>query len=215
MYVDGKKLRVNSLSIINPTDLEKLANPLENFYKICPSCNYISFQEADLYCPRCNEELIKRLHVGLSAFFGRDVGKITSQEEIRQQKDYLIDYFLLDTANNASSNVNSQDSQFERVTYHYFNLDLEYVRGGEVFIVNGDLRELGSRSGFEICPVCGRWKNPEEGDHWDQKHRNRHNCEGNPQAFDLSNRTHRCIDYFTVHSKRRTIRINGIDKRTI
>ena len=85
--------------------MEKLSDPLENYYKLCPKCDYIAFNETQLYCPICKEELVKYNSANLNAFFGYERGKINSTEEIRQNEDYNIDLYLLESKQSLNEEV--------------------------------------------------------------------------------------------------------------
>ncbi|MCZ2155718.1 MAG: DEAD/DEAH box helicase [Bryobacterales bacterium] len=174
VYMDGKKYQVIGL------DFYRSPVPdLNQTYKSCGNCTYVTFDGGATHCPHCREELLPQTSLALFAqsFVAEQAEAIGPDEEYRQRAFYAGQTYLLPNGGGADASAIA-------------GVRLEYQRRGEVFVTNTGLREENGK-GFLLCRSCGYWhaptnKNPFE-DHR-LLHDRRKSCGGNSDRFHLGYR---------------------------
>jgi ATP-dependent helicase YprA (DUF1998 family)/rubrerythrin len=187
VYVGGRKIRVISLNLREPTDTMEMETETGKTYYRCPTCSYASFEITNLYCPHCQKEMTRHKFITPVSMRGLRVGNITSEEEARARRGYDIWEFLL-------------EEQTPRKECNYEPLRLSYRRKGSLFFANAGPREVPTpetgTQPFEICTSCGSWKDPHD-ENWEEKHKKQ--CAGSTDFFQLGFQTD--TDVLTIDVK--------------
>src|SRR5439155_25984816 len=121
---------------------------LDQSYRTCSSCDYVSLDLARLTCPHCESELTPRripLLFPLS-FVAERAESIGADEEYRQRAFYGGRVFLL-----AAGGERERDASR--------GVSSEFLRRADVLVTNTGLIEEAGR-GFTICRRCGHWQMP-------------------------------------------------------
>ena len=174
VYMDGKKYQVIGL------DFYRSSIPdLNQEYKSCGNCTYVTFDAGATHCPHCREELLPQTSRVLFAqsFVAEQAEAIGPDEEYRQRAFYGGETYLL------PSGGGTDTSEIPGVR-------MEYQRRGEIFVSNTGLREE-SGKGFLICRTCGYWQAPTNKNAFEehkQLHDRRKSCGGNSDRFHLGYR---------------------------
>ncbi len=174
VYMDKRKYQVIGL------DFHRSPVPdLDQSYRLCSSCDYLSLDLARLTCPYCESELMPQripLMFPLS-FVAERAESIGADEEYRQRAFYGSRVFLL-----ASS------GKGERKTTRGVSTD--FCRRAEVLVTNTGLIEEAGH-GFRICRRCGHWQMPKSKTAFED-HKMLHNrkqlCGGNAESYHLGYR---------------------------
>jgi len=176
VYVDGRKIQVYGLSFKRGavTSEEGLQLGDEDRYWLCKHCDYISLGDTIRHCPSCKEELVGYFHFSAKHYVGEIRENISSAEEARRQRGYDIERYLV------------MDNASKILRYDYGDVRLEFIKNQQIFTVNKGFCEPQLRGlGFEICPQCGRWRDPHIRG-WDRYHSESLGCQGRPQSLHLS-----------------------------
>jgi ATP-dependent helicase YprA (DUF1998 family) len=174
VYMDGKKYQVIGL------DFHRSSVPdLNEAYKACGNCTYVTFDAGATHCPHCREELLPQKSQVLFAksFVAEQAEAIGPDEEYRQRAFYGGITYLL--PNGGGSDTSAMGG-----------VQLEYQRRGEVFVSNTGLREENGK-GFSICRSCGYWHAPTNKNAFEDHkllHDRRKSCGGNSDRFHLGYR---------------------------
>jgi very-short-patch-repair endonuclease len=171
IYVDGKKLRVIGVNFRRTGSVDDTGGAIENFYQKCPTCDYVSFSESDLYCKYCGEEMQRDIYLDAISFRAEDSGPITSAEEARVRRGYDVERYLM-------------EGPPEKLVFEYPELKMSYQRSSKVFFVNNGFADRETPVGFEICTACGLWRDPSHAN-WDKYHQNTRKCEGKVKQYRL------------------------------
>ncbi|MDQ7826890.1 MAG: MIT C-terminal domain-containing protein [Candidatus Eremiobacteraeota bacterium] len=171
IYMDGKKYQVIGL------DFHRAPVPdLNKVYRKCETCDFLSFDLSKTVCPFCKEALLPRDFPILFAtsFMAERAEAIGSDEEYRKRAFYVSNTYLAGT---------SEDMQ----KFQAEGVEFEYMRKGEILIVNNGLSEEGG-SGFMLCRSCGHWHAPTNKSSFEEHrilHNRRQSCGGNSTRFHL------------------------------
>lgn len=173
IYMDGRKYQAIGL------DFHRSLKPaLDQIYRKCDHCDFVTFDEAEIYCQFCRGDL-QEAHSFIipSAFVAERAAAIGSDEEYRQRAFYHINTYLLSRADEGTSRPLA-------------GLSLLYHRRGDIFVVNSGLLEEAGK-GFLLCQHCGYWHNPKNKKPFEE-HKLLHNrtqpCGGNAGRFHLGHR---------------------------
>jgi superfamily II DNA or RNA helicase len=174
VYMDKRKYQVIGL------DFHRSPVPdLDQTYRICSTCDYLSLELSRLACPHCESELAPQripLMFPLS-FVAERAESIGADEEYRQRAFYTDRTFLLSTASK-----NKRDS--------LGGITAELCRRAEVLVMNTGLVEQAGQ-GFTICRKCGHWQMPKSKIPFEE-HKVLHNrkqlCGGNADSYHLGYR---------------------------
>jgi hypothetical protein len=174
VYMDGKKYQVIGLDFYRST-----VPDLNQIYKSCGNCTFVTFDGGATHCPHCREELLPQTSRVLFAqsYVAEQAEAIGPDEEYRQRAFYCGGTYLLPNGNGSD-------------TSEVAGIRLEYQRRGEIFVTNTGLKDENGK-GFLLCRSCGYWhaptnKNPFE-DHR-LLHDRRKSCGGNSDRFHLGYR---------------------------
>ncbi|CAN5649391.1 hypothetical protein BH20ACI3_BH20ACI3_27930 [soil metagenome] len=174
IYMDKRKYQVIGL------DFHRSPVPdLDQSYRTCSSCDYVSLDLSRQTCPHCESELMPQripLLFPLS-FVAERAESIGADEEYRKRAFYGGLTFLLtatgETERDATRGVSS-----------------EYCRRADVLVTNTGLIEEAGR-GFTICRRCGHWQAPKSRvsfeDHKSLDNR-KQLCGGNADSYHLAYR---------------------------
>jgi len=174
VYMDGKKYQVIGL------DFHRSSVPdLNEAYKSCGNCTFVTFDAGAIHCPHCRGELLPQKSQVLFAksFVAEQAESISPDEEYRQRAFYGGNTYLLPTGGGSD-------------TSEIGGVRLEYQRRGEVFVSNTGLREENGK-GFSICRSCGYWHAPTNKNAFEDHkllHDRRKTCGGNSDRFNLGYR---------------------------
>jgi ATP-dependent helicase YprA (DUF1998 family) len=173
IYMDGKKYQAIGL------DFHRSLKPaLNQIYKRCDHCDFVTFDVAEIYCQFCRGDLQEAHSLIIpSAFVAERAAAIGSDEEYRQRAFYRINTYLLSRADEGTPRPSA-------------GISLLYHRRGDIFVVNSGLLEEAGK-GFLLCQHCGYWHNPKNKKPFEE-HKLLHNrtqpCEGNAGRFHLGYR---------------------------
>lgn len=174
VYMDGKKYQVIGL------DFYRSPIPdLNESYKSCGNCTYVTFDAGATHCPHCHEALLPQKSQVLFAqsFVAEQAEAISPDEEYRQRAFYGGETYLL-------PNVGGTE------TSEVPSVRMEYQRRGQVFVSNTGLTEENGK-GFVICRACGYWHAPTNKNAFEEHkllHDRRKACGGNSDRFHLGYR---------------------------
>jgi len=165
VYMDGRKYKVIGL------DFHRSPVPdLDQRYRTCSNCDYVTFEPAATHCVYCELELDPRDRQVLfpATFVAERAEAISSDEEYRERAFYGSKTYLLD-----------EPEAGEQLSYE--GVSLIYHRRGEVFTLNtGLLEEKGQ--GFLLCRNCGHWHPPTSKKPFEEHHllhNRKRGCGGN------------------------------------
>jgi ATP-dependent helicase YprA (DUF1998 family) len=174
VYMDGKKYQVIGL------DFHRSPMPdLNQAYKSCGVCSYVTFDPAATHCLHCHGELSPQTSRVLFAqsFVAEQAESIGPDEEYRQRAFYGGATYLLPAA--AEGDMSEIDGA-----------SLEYLRRGDIFVTNtGVVQEAGR--GFLLCRSCGHWHAPTNRTPFEDHkllYDRRKVCGGNGDRFNLAYR---------------------------
>src|SRR5262249_12589623 len=174
VYMDGRKYQVIGL------DFHRSAKPeLDQTYRKCGNCDYVTFEPSATHCPHCKEELLPQSSFVMmaSSFVAERAEAIGSDEEYRERAFYGGDAYLL------SSSSDGDKSEIAGVAF-------EYHRRGTILDTNTGLVEEGG-VGFLLCRNCGYWHAPTNNKNFEE-HKLLHNrkqlCGGNSERYHLGYR---------------------------
>jgi ATP-dependent helicase YprA (DUF1998 family) len=171
IYMDGRKYQVIGL------DFHRSPKPdLDQIYRACEVCDYVTFDVAATHCPHCRLELMPQdFHVlAATSFLAERAEAIGADEEYRQRAFYATRTFLLRAAERGDVS-------------EIAGVNAEYHRRGEVFLVNTGLVEEGG-SGLRLCRACGHWHAPTNRSSFEDHkllHNRKQACGGNEQRYHL------------------------------
>jgi hypothetical protein len=174
VYMDKRKYQVIGL------DFHRSPIPdLDQSYRLCSSCDYLSLDVSKLTCPHCESELMPQrmpLMFPLS-FIAERAESIGADEEYRQRAFYGSRVFLL---------ASSAENEHARMP----GVSAEFCRRADVLVTNTGLIEDVGR-GFTICRRCGHWHMPKSKTAFED-HKMLHNrkqiCGGNADNYHLGYR---------------------------
>jgi ATP-dependent helicase YprA (DUF1998 family) len=177
VYTSGRKLRVVGINLREPSvsQLEEAqSTQREANYSRCGTCNYATLETSELYCPHCRRELTRYTYISPISMRARKDEDISSDEEARIRRGYEIWSFLLETPTTQ-----------KKKTFDYGPVKLTYYRRGRLFFANAGLRDttVDRPQSFEICTVCGEWKDPKD-EGWPERHKKKR-CNGEAKQFQL------------------------------
>jgi ATP-dependent helicase YprA (DUF1998 family) len=174
VYMDKRKYQVIGL------DFHRSHLPdLEQSYRTCSACDYVSLDVSRLTCPHCASELMPQRTPLLfpTSFVAERAESIGADEEYRQRAFYGGRIVLL-----TATGESKRDS--------IRGLSSEYFRRGDVLVTNTGLVEEAGR-GFTICRRCGHWQVPKSRVPFED-HKILHNrkvlCGGNAESYHLGYR---------------------------
>jgi ATP-dependent helicase YprA (DUF1998 family) len=174
VYMDKRKYQVIGL------DFHRSPMPdLDQSYRTCSACDYVSLDVSRLTCPHCASELMPQRTPLLfpTSFVAERAESIGADEEYRQRAFYSGRMVLL-TATGESKRDTIQ------------GLSSEYFRRGDVLVTNTGLIEEAGR-GFTICRRCGHWQVPKSRVSFED-HKSLNNrkvlCGGNAESYHLGYR---------------------------
>ena len=171
IYMDKKKYQVLGL------DFHRSPLPaLDEEYKRCEDCDYVTFNLSQTLCPHCQRDLNPQTQFFLrgNAFVAERAEAIGADEEYRQRAFYEVETFLLDDATDGE-------------TFSLDGVSATYHRQGEIMTVNTGLVEEQGK-GFFLCRSCGYWHQPRNKNPFDEHkllHNRRQVCGGNGQRYHL------------------------------
>ena len=174
VYMDGKKYQVIGL------DFYRSSIPdLNQAYKSCGNCTYVTFDAGATHCPHCREALLPQKSQVLFAqsFVAEQAEAIGPDEEYRQRAFYGGETYLL---------PNGGGTDMSEIP----GVRMEYQRRGEIFVSNTGLREENGK-GFLMCRTCGYWQAPTNKNAFEEHkllHDRRKACGGNSDRFHLGYR---------------------------
>jgi hypothetical protein len=174
VYMDGRKYQVIGL------DFHRSPIPdLDQAYKACEICNYVTFNPAATHCQSCKQELMPStfpLLLGY-AFVAERAEAIGSDEEYRQRAFYAGKTYLLEAPDEADRT-------------EIVGVSCGYHRRGTIFVTNTGLVEEHAR-GFLLCRNCGHWHAPTNRSPFEDHkllHNRRQECGGNAERYHLGYR---------------------------
>ncbi|MBU1701759.1 MAG: DEAD/DEAH box helicase [Candidatus Eisenbacteria bacterium] len=170
VYMDGRKYQVIGL------DFFRSSTPnLDQTYKACSMCDFVSFEESDSVCPHCGRELeYDKPILECYSFTAERAEAIRADEEYRHRAFYLTHTYLLDHGDGD--------------TTRQMGFSYDYRRRGELMIVNSGLLEEAGR-GFHLCIECGYWHSPTNKESFDKHKRindRRKICGGSGRRYHLA-----------------------------
>lgn len=174
VYMDKRKYQVIGL------DFHRSPLPnLDEEYKQCEVCDYVSFDLSRTQCPQCKHELMPQTFSLLRAtsFVAERAEAIGGDEEYRQRAFYGGNTYLLE----ASGGGDLTSIQ---------GLSAEYHRRGEILATNTGLIDEDGK-GFLLCRNCGYWQSPTNKSPFEDHkllHNRRQVCGGNAQRCHLGYR---------------------------
>jgi hypothetical protein len=171
IYMDGRKYQVIGL------DFHRAAKPdLDQTYRFCEVCDYVTFDHAATQCPHCWQDLSPqetRILFALS-FLAERAEAIGADEEYRQRAFYGGNTYLLQLPDAADRSAIG-------------GVSAEYHRRGEILVTNtGLIGETGR--GFRICRSCGHWHAPTNRSPFEDHkvlHNRKQACGGNEERYHL------------------------------
>ena len=157
IYVDRKKYQAIGVNLKEIRKALDIVNREENTYKVCDGgCDYVTRDVYEVRCPHCGSPLSKRNYVEPIFYYSRKIDRVSSMEERREYKPYVIREYL------ETEGKKGKDYSLE-------NMEMRFRRNSKLMIVN--MGRGGEK--FQICVKCGRWKEKDEG--WEEIHRG---CDG-------------------------------------
>jgi hypothetical protein len=174
VYMDGRKYQVIGL------DFHRSPIPdLDQQYKVCELCDYVTLHPAATHCPHCKQALMPQTLAILfsSSFIAERAEAIGADEEYRERAFYGGKTYLLQAS-----------GEGERSTIPA--VSLEYYRRGDILIINTGLIEERGR-GFLLCRSCGHWHAPTNRSPFEDHkllHNRRQSCGGNAERYHLGYR---------------------------
>lgn len=172
IYMDGRKYQVIGL------DFHRSPIPdLNQEYKTCEVCDYVTLEQAETHCPHCKQELNPQTHsilLNATSFVAERAEAIGSDEEYRQRAFYGGNTYLLQAAGEGDR----------------CNIDgvlCEYYRRGEILTLNTGLVEEKGK-GFVLCRTCGHWHAPTSKSSFEEHkllHNRKQSCGGNSGQYHL------------------------------
>jgi hypothetical protein len=171
IYMDGRKYSVIGL------DFHRSQVPdLDQTYRKCGTCDYISLVPSQTHCPHCSQELLPQANHLLMAtsFVAERAESIRSDEEYRQRAFYGGSTYLLHTPEEGDRT----EIPGVRTQYH---------RRGEILTTNTGLIEEKGK-GLELCRQCGYWHAPTNKKKFEEHkmlHDRRKVCNGNAERYHL------------------------------
>jgi ATP-dependent helicase YprA (DUF1998 family) len=175
VYMDKRKYQVIGL------DFHRSPMPdLNEEYRKCEICDYVSFSHSATHCPYCKQELMPQTFPLLRAtsFVAERAESIGSDEEYRQRAFYTDSTYLL----------HDNFWQGERSVIH--GTAAEYHRRGDIFVTNTGLLEEEGK-GFLLCRKCGHWHAPTNKSPFEEHkllHNRKQACGGNAHRYHLGYR---------------------------
>ncbi|MBD3237212.1 MAG: DUF1998 domain-containing protein, partial [Candidatus Eisenbacteria bacterium] len=171
VYMDKRKYQVIGL------DFHRSATPnLEQTYKRCPTCDYLTLEDSASVCPHCERELDEpKRFLTPASFLAERAESIGADEEYRKRAFYSSQSYLL------------REGQADEA-FPLPGIELRYQRQGTVMIVNEGLIEEQKR-GFRLCARCGHWHAPTNKSKFDEHrklHDRRQACGGSGDRFHLA-----------------------------
>jgi hypothetical protein len=174
VYMDGRKYQVIGL------DFHRSPVPdLDQAYKACETCDYVTFHPSATHCQSCKQELMPSTFPVLlaSAFVAERAEAIGSDEEYRQRAFYAGNTYLLEAPEAADRT-------------EIAGVSCAYHRRGTIFVTNTGLVEEHAR-GFLLCRHCGHWHAPTNRSPFEEHkllHNRRQACGGNAERYHLGYR---------------------------
>lgn len=174
IYMDGRKYQVIGL------DFHRSPIPdLDQMYKACETCTYVSSASAATHCPHCRQALMPQTFPVLfaSSFVAERAEAIGSDEEYRQRAFYGGNTYLLEASGDGDN------GQIAGVSFGY-------ERRGTILVTNTGLMEERAK-GFLLCRSCGHWHAPTNRSPFEEHkllHNRRQSCGGNAERYYLGYR---------------------------